>query len=137
MVAVAILLGASWVASAGASTETEKQDFRAPGGAKSMPTRASTGADAKNDYPTAARADYVFACMATNGQTQQALQKCACSIDVIASLIPYERYVQSETILRMQLVGGEKSEMFRGAAWMKEILDDLRRAQTEAEARCF
>ena len=29
-----------------------------------------------NDYPTAARADYVFGCMAANGQTREYLQRC-------------------------------------------------------------
>src|SRR5229473_3344336 len=43
-----------------------------------------------NDYPTAARADYVFACMKTNGETRPALEKCSCSIDVIASILPYD-----------------------------------------------
>ena len=38
-----------------------------------------------NDYPTVARADYVFGCMASNGQTRDALEKCSCSVDVIAS----------------------------------------------------
>ncbi len=46
------------------------------------------GAAQLNDYPTAARADYVFACMKTNGETQQALEQCSCSIDVIASILP-------------------------------------------------
>jgi hypothetical protein len=49
------------------------------------------GAAELNDYPTAARADYVFACMKTNGDTRQALEKCSCSIDVIASILPYDR----------------------------------------------
>src|SRR5262249_18286600 len=40
-----------------------------------------------NDYPTAARADYVFACMKTNGETRQALDQCSCAIDVIASIL--------------------------------------------------
>src|SRR5215510_13466191 len=44
------------------------------------------GAAELNDYPTAARADYVFACMKTNGETRPALEKCSCSIDVIASI---------------------------------------------------
>jgi hypothetical protein len=48
----------------------------------------AVGAAELNDYPTAARADYVFACMKTNGDTRQALEKCACSIDVIASILP-------------------------------------------------
>jgi len=38
----------------------------------SMP--AAGAGKVKNDYPTAARADYVFGCMASNGQTQQMLQ---------------------------------------------------------------
>ena len=97
----------------------------------------AAAAEAENDYPTAARADYVFGCMASNGQTQQMLRKCSCSIDVIASVMPYERYVQSETILRMRQVGGEKSTVFRDAPWMKAVIDDLRRAQAEAELACF
>lgn len=90
-----------------------------------------------NDYPTAARADYVFACMASNGQTQEALERCSCSIDVIASILPYERYVQADTILRMQRVPGEKSAMFRTNAGYKNIVDELKMAQVESELRCF
>ncbi len=92
---------------------------------------------AANDYPTAARADYVFGCMASNGQTQEILNRCSCSIDVIASLLPYDRYVEAETVVRMRQVGGEKTVMFRDTAVAKETLADLRRAQTEAEIRCF
>lgn len=90
-------------------------------------------------YPTAALADYVFACMAANGQTQEALEKCACSIDVIASILPYDEYVQGETVLRMRQVrgGGEKMALFRDTAVAKEAVDRLRRAQIEAELRCF
>jgi hypothetical protein len=90
-----------------------------------------------NDYPTAARADYVFACMASNGQTQEMLRRCSCSIDVIASLVPYKRYVEAETILRMRQVGGEKSTTFRDSAAYRKIVDDLKGAQAEAEIRCF
>ncbi|MGI9423372.1 MAG: hypothetical protein ACR2PA_09270, partial [Hyphomicrobiaceae bacterium] len=51
------------------------------------------GAARGNDYPTTVIADYVFGCMASNGQTRQALEKCSCSIDVIASLLSHEQYV--------------------------------------------
>ena len=54
-------------------------------------------ADQLNDYPTAARADYVFACMVTNGQTREMLDRCSCSIDEIAAILPYEQYLQAET----------------------------------------
>lgn len=95
------------------------------------------GAAQANDYPTAARADYVFGCMASNGQTQDSLNRCSCSIDVIASLLPYDRYVEAETVIRMRQVGGEKTAMFRDTALAKKTLDELKRAQTEAELRCF
>src|SRR3954463_11762626 len=70
-------------------------------------------ADELNDYPTSARADYVSGCMKANGETQEVLQKCSCSIDVIASIIPYERYVETETILSMSQVTGPVGSEFR------------------------
>jgi hypothetical protein len=94
-------------------------------------------AHAANDYPTSARVDYVIGCMATNGETPIARDKCSCSIDAIADLMPYEKYVQAETILSMQQATGPNVGMFRDAPQYKAILDDLRRAQAEAEAKCF
>jgi hypothetical protein len=90
-----------------------------------------------NDYPTAARADYVFACMAANGNTRTALEQCACSIDHIASVLPYEAYVSAETVLRMRQLGGEKTSPFRTAAAFKDSVANLRRAQAEADILCF
>jgi hypothetical protein len=92
-----------------------------------------------HDYPTAALADYVFGCMAANGQNPEALESCACSIDVIASIIPYEEYVAGETVLRMRQGrgGGEKMSLFRDTTVAKDAIDRLRRAQIEAELRCF
>ncbi|HZZ60442.1 MAG TPA: hypothetical protein VFE63_04620 [Roseiarcus sp.] len=90
-----------------------------------------------NDYPTSVRADYVFACMKTNGDTREALEQCSCSIDVIASLLPYDAYVTGETVASMDQALGRIGAMFRGAAIAKEDLARLRRAQAEAEVRCF
>lgn len=90
-----------------------------------------------NDYPTDARADYVFACMKTNGDTRQALEKCSCSIDVIASVLPYERYVDGETVLSLAQIPGVFGSMFRNTEQAKSAVNDLRRAQAEAEVRCF
>lgn len=90
-----------------------------------------------NDYPTEARADYVFGCMAANGQTQEALRKCSCSIDRIAEVLPYDDYVEAEAVLRLNLVGGERTAMFRTAAPAKAAVQELRRAQAEAEILCF
>jgi hypothetical protein len=90
-----------------------------------------------NDYPTSARAEYVFACMKANGETQELLQKCSCSIDVIASIIPYDHYVTTETILSMSQVTGPIGSEFRTTEQAKLALQDFRRAQAEAEIRCF
>ena len=90
-----------------------------------------------NDYPTTARADYVFACMAANGGMRLALERCSCSIDVIASIFPYERYVQAETALSVGQRPGEGAELFRSNPFMRDLIADLRRAQAEAEVECF
>lgn len=90
-----------------------------------------------NDYPTVARADYVFACMKANGDTRRALEQCSCSIDVIASVLPYERYVTAETVLSMAQTIGDRGSQFRTTETAKTALNDLRRAQAEAEVRCF
>jgi hypothetical protein len=90
-----------------------------------------------NDYPTSARVDYVFGCMKANGETQVSLQKCSCSIDVIASLLPYDRYVTAQTVLSMSQVPGNLGAEFRTTEISRTALEDLRRAQAEAEVRCF
>jgi hypothetical protein len=90
-----------------------------------------------NDYPTSARADYVFACMKANGETHQVLQQCSCSIDIIASILPYERYVSGETVLSLSQVPGRFGAMFRSPEEAKTAVTELRRAQAEAEVRCF
>jgi hypothetical protein len=90
-----------------------------------------------NDYPTSARVDYVFGCMKANGETQVSLQKCSCSIDVIASLLPYDRYVTAQTVLSVSQVQGNLGGEFRSTEIARTALEDLRRAQAEAEVRCF
>jgi hypothetical protein len=97
----------------------------------------SAGRAAPVDYPTEALADYVFGCMASNGQTQDSLRRCSCSIDVVASIIPYDKYMQASTVLSLTQVPGENMSPFRDSPWTKGVVDDLRRAQLEAELRCF
>ena len=98
---------------------------------------AITRAEELNDYPTSARAEYVFGCMKANGETRQAIEQCSCSIDIIASIVPYERYVTAETVLSMSQVRGNLGGQFRTTEQATSALNDLRRAQAEAEVRCF
>ena len=93
--------------------------------------------DNGDDYPTATRAEYVFACMTTNGGTQEALQRCSCAIDVIAAVLPHDKYEAAETVLRMRRsAGGHLGEMFRSGR-SNDMVRDLEEAQAEAEIRCF
>ena len=93
--------------------------------------------DLGNDYPTVDRAEYIFACMATNGQTRDALERCSCSIDAIATVLSFDDYVSGETVLRMQQTSGERTAIFRTPGMMTDKVANLRRAQAEAEILCF
>ena len=94
-------------------------------------------AEEANDYPTAARAEYVYGCMKANGESRQSIEQCSCSIDVVAAIIPYERYVTAETALSMSQVRGNLGVQFRTSEQANTAVNDLRRAQAEAEVRCF
>src|ERR1700722_15311070 len=88
-------------------------------------------ADDLNDYPTSVRADYVFGCMKTNGETRQALDQCSCSIDVIATLIPYDTYVAGETVASISQDIGPVGRAFNATTLARDRLATLRRAQAE------
>jgi len=100
-------------------------------------TAYAARAEEANDYPTSARAEYVYGCMKANGETRQAIEQCSCSIDVVASIVTYERYVTAETELSMSQVQGNLGTQFRTSEQANSAVNDLRRAQAEAEVRCF
>jgi hypothetical protein len=93
---------------------------------------------AENDYPTSARADYVIGCIAANGNTREALLKCSCAIDTIAGIMPYSHYEQAETALSLQAGGGVGGRvgLFRDPPQIKAVIEELRRAQAEANLQC-
>jgi hypothetical protein len=97
----------------------------------------AASAEIGEDYSTVAKADYIFGCMAANGQTRESLEHCACSIDTIATILPYSEYEEAETVLQLNKVAGQSSELFRTSAQLKDKVANLRRAQAEAEIKCF
>ncbi|MDE3175615.1 MAG: hypothetical protein KGM15_05825 [Pseudomonadota bacterium] len=102
-----------------------------------LATAPAEAIPAANDYPTATRADYVFACMKINGDTRKALDQCSCSIDVIATLLPYDAYVAGETVASMNQDSGSVGRAFKATQLARDDLETLLRAQAEAEVRCF
>ena len=75
--------------------------------------------------------------MKTNGETRQSLEQCSCSIDVIASLLPYDAYVAGETVASMGQRRDGSAKCSAPPHARKDELAELRRAQAEAEVRCF
>ena len=75
--------------------------------------------------------------MKANGDTREALDQCSCSIDVVASLLPYDAYVEAATVASLNRAGGQIAAEFRGATIARDALARLRRAQAEGEVRCF
>ncbi|MFQ5617709.1 MAG: hypothetical protein ACE5FR_01945 [Rhodospirillales bacterium] len=102
-----------------------------------FPAAADEVQEVKNDYPTAARAEFVLGCMGANGQTPEMLRKCSCSIDFIASIIPYEKYVRMETVLRLQQLSGDRGGLYRSTPWAKALIEELGTTQAEATLKCF
>ena len=101
------------------------------------PAAAQQTAAPTYNYPTAARADYVIGCLAANGFKRELLDHCACGIDTIADLMPYDDYEKADTILRMQQGGlGERGALFRDTPIAKEETEKLQRAEAEVNLRC-
>jgi hypothetical protein len=90
-----------------------------------------------NDYPTEVIADYVIGCMASNGENQDMLRRCSCSIDAVTSIVPYDVYEKADTIIRMRMVSGDMTAMFRDMKMLDDTVKQLRLAQIEADFRCF
>mgnify|MGYP001045982765 FL=1 len=89
-----------------------------------------------NDYPTVTRADYVYGCMQANGPTREMLEKCSCSIDQIAALLPFSAYEEAETIKSVSMRGGEQVAVLQNPAIQAKV-KKLQLAQVEAELKCF
>lgn len=102
-----------------------------------LTTIPGVGPASANDYPTEVVTDYVIGCMASNGETQDMLHRCSCSIDTVASILPYDTYEKAETIMEMRLSTGEGATMFREMTMLNDMVKQLRVAQIEADFRCF
>jgi hypothetical protein len=103
----------------------------------SLVTGPAASVELENDYPTEARADYIFGCMAANGQSRESLSRCSCSLDALASLLTYDKYVQASTVLSLRQGIGQRTTAFKSTKVFDDQVAELRRAQAEAEIRCY
>ena len=75
--------------------------------------------------------------MAANGQSRESLSRCSCSLDALASLLPYDKYVQASTVLSLRQGIGQRTTAFKSTKVFDDQVAELRRAQAEAEIRCY
>jgi hypothetical protein len=100
--------------------------------------QADDDAATDDSYPTAARVDYVIGCMASNGQTHEMMQKCSCSIDLIAKTIPYDEYVHLSTLLSLQQMSTVgRNAVYKSATWSQKAIAKLRDVQADSTLHCF
>ena len=92
-----------------------------------------------HEYPTSALADYVFGCMAANGQTSGGAGKVRVQHrrDRLDHPVRGIRGGRDRAAHAPVRGGGEKMALFTETAVAKGAVDRLRRAQIEAELRCF
>ena len=88
-------------------------------------------------YPTPVIADYVLACMASNGNSFTSLHQCSCSIDLIMSKISYEDFEKVNTIMQVQLDKGQRGIFYRDSHWAKNAVETFERVQAESTLKCF
>ena len=94
-------------------------------------------AEIKEVYPTPVIADYVLACMASNGNSFTSLHQCSCSIDLIMSKISHEDFEKVNTIMQVQLDKGQRGIFYRDSHWAKNAVERFERVQAESTLKCF
>lgn len=94
-------------------------------------------AEVRPVYPTPVIADYVLACMASNGNSFTSLHQCSCSIDLIMSKISHDDFEKVNTILEVQLDKGQRGIFYRDSHWAKNAIELFERVQAESTLKCF
>ena len=77
------------------------------------PAAATPEARPVNDYPTAARVEYVNECIANQRDSLANVYQCSCVIDRIADTLTYDEFVESITFARYAGLPGEGGAIFR------------------------
>ena len=101
------------------------------------PSAAADNDSPASRYPTSDETFYVLACMETNGQNAEGLQKCSCAINAIEVQLSYEQYSEAVLVFALRQAGGEQAAIYRDAFAMREIADRFIGAQTRANRQCF
>lgn len=91
---------------------------------------------APHDYPTQARVEYVYECIAKNGGKPATLYQCSCAIDRIALALSYDDYVEAATFARYATLPGEGGGIFRDPEEGKKKARQYRTLEQQAWQAC-
>jgi hypothetical protein len=89
-----------------------------------------------NDYPTAARVEFVQDCMARRGGKLEDLYKCSCVIDRMAAKLSYDDFVEAATFAHYSTLPGEGGGIFRDPDKAKERAKLYRNLESTAYQAC-
>lgn len=91
-----------------------------------------------NDYPTIERVLYVERCMEQHrGPIFEMRNKCACTIDKLASQVPFAQYETMSTAADAFSIGGERGSYIRDTKVLTDEIKRFRELQTAAKKSCF
>ena len=134
---VAVALGLA----IGAAASVQAQQGQAQQGQLAGPAASGQGeapAERVNDFPTLARVEYVFECLAENpGPRHEMLYKCVCAVDRVAEVVSYDRWVDLSTFFKAQPMAGERGAYVRERADIQSQLKSYRELQARAKKACF
>jgi hypothetical protein len=97
---------------------------------------AALADEARNDYPTVARVEYVQECIARNGGNLADLYKCSCVIDRFATALTYDEFVEASTFAKYSTLPGEGGGIFRDPDRARERAKTYRSLEAEAYRAC-
>lgn len=89
-----------------------------------------------NNYPTAARVEYVNECIANQRDSLANVYQCSCVIDRIADTLSYDEFVESITYSRYAGLPGEAGAIFRDSDEARQRARKYRELESEAYRAC-
>ena len=100
------------------------------------PGGAARGEPPVNDYPTAARVEYVNECIANQRDSLANVYQCSCVIDRIADTLTYDEFVEAITYARYAGLPGEAGAIFRDSDDARKRARRFRELEQEAFKGC-
>jgi hypothetical protein len=89
-----------------------------------------------NNYPTHARVEYVNECIARHGDKLSSLYQCSCALDLIATRLTYDDFVEASTYSRYAGLPGEGGAIFRDSDTAKKMAKLYKELEADAFRTC-